>query len=58
MRRIAPFDVDEPRGHRCCASDRVNRGEPLFEQIVADDDAMSRTVAPRNLDRGLRKRLG
>jgi hypothetical protein len=55
MRRIAPLDIDQARRDSGRATDSVNGREPLLEQIVADDHAMSRSVATRNLHGCLRQ---
>ena len=55
---VAPFDVDQPRRDRRCASDGVNRGEAFLQQVVADDHAMARAVAACDIDGRLRQRLG
>ena len=57
MRRIAPFDIDQARRHGSGTTDGVNGGETFLEQVVADDHAMSRAVAARDFDGGLRQCL-
>jgi len=47
MARLAPGEIDEARGARGGAADRVNEGKILLEQVLADDRAHLGAVARR-----------
>src|SRR5262252_9799554 len=52
MARLTPGEIDEARGARGGAADRVNERKILLEQVLADDRAHLGAVARRERARG------